>query len=76
MMLDTMSEKKHKRGRPKGRQITVVVQARVSPKMHAALEKLAEQNRRTKNTEMIIALEKHLHEAGLWGEQAAGEEED
>jgi hypothetical protein len=74
-MLGTMSEKKPKRGRPKGRQTTVVVQARVSPEMHAALEKLAERNRRTKNTEMIIALEKHLQEAGLWGQQETGGEE-
>jgi predicted HicB family RNase H-like nuclease len=60
------SEKKPKRGRPPGRKESMVVQARVSPELHAALEKLAQQNRRTKNAELILALEKHLEEAGLW----------
>jgi hypothetical protein len=65
-MITAMSEKKSKRSRPKSRPPTIVVQARVSPEIHAALERLAGQNRRTKNAEMLLALEKHLREAGCW----------
>jgi hypothetical protein len=65
-MIAAMTDKKKKPGRPKGRKETIVVQARAEPLMHEALERLAQQNRRTKNTEMLIALENHLRAAGLW----------
>jgi hypothetical protein len=61
-----MASKKPKRGRPPGRQTTVVIQARVSPALGDALDQLAAQTRRSKNTEMVLALEEHLKKAGLW----------
>lgn len=68
-MIASMAEpKKPKRGkgRPKGRRPTVVLQARVSPEMSEAFERLLQQTRRPKNTELIIALENHLKAAGFW----------
>jgi hypothetical protein len=57
---------KRRQGRPQGRKETMPVQARVDPKLHEALETLSERNRRSMSAELIIALEKHLAEAGLW----------
>jgi hypothetical protein len=68
-MLGIMAAKKPTRGRPRGRKPTVVVQARCSPQVHAALEALAERNKRTKNAELLIALEKHLRDAGVLSEE-------
>jgi hypothetical protein len=66
MMSVTMA-KKRKPGRPKtSPDDLVVVQARVTPAMHAALEEAAALGRRTKNSELIIALEKHLESLNLW----------
>lgn len=64
-----MAERKKPRkpGRPAtGRKQTVTIQARVSPELHAALETMCATTRRTKNVEMVIALEAHLAAAGVW----------
>jgi len=65
-MLDVMPKKTPGRGRPKGGKPTESIQARVSLELHAALEKLTAQTRRTKNVELVLALEEHLRRAGLW----------
>ena len=54
------------RGRPPGRKEALVIQARVSRALFDALEALATQTRRTKNAELVLALESHLQAAGLW----------
>lgn len=65
-MIACMPKPNKKRGRPQGRQETEVVQARVSPQLYAALDQLSAQTRRTKNAELVLALEAHLKAAGLW----------
>lgn len=58
--------KKKKPGRPKGRIPSVSIQARVPPALHHALEQLAAKTRRTRNAELVLALEAHLAAAGMW----------
>lgn len=67
-MLTTMprNTKPSGRGRPKGAKPTESIQARVDPALYEALEKLSKRTRRTKNAELILALEEHLRQAGLW----------
>lgn len=63
----TMSERKRKPGRPRtSPPDLIVIQAKVTPALHAALERAASRLRRTKNAEMVIALENHLKALGLW----------
>lgn len=67
MLTLTMSERKRKPGRPKSAPPDlIVIQARVSPDLHAALEAAAASGRRTKNAELVLALEEHLKALGLW----------
>lgn len=65
-MLVMAPERKKKPGRPKGRVPSVSIQARVSPELHRALEQLAAKTRRTRNAELVLALEAHLAASGLW----------
>ncbi len=66
-MIETMARKKSAgRGRPKGVKPTEAIQARVSPALYAALEALVAETRRTKNVELVLALEEHLRRAGKW----------
>lgn len=60
-------------GRPPGRKATVAMQARVSPDIYAALEKLVAKTRRSRNMELVIALEQHLASHGLWPPEPAKE---
>ena len=61
-MVATMAPNTNKpgKGRPMGRRPSTSIQARVPPAIADQLAKLAERNRRTRNQELIIALEKHL----------------
>lgn len=66
-MSATMTEKrKNSRGRPKGRAPTVAVQARISPELHEAFERMRQQTRRSVTVEIVVALEAHLAAAGFW----------
>lgn len=38
----------------------------IEPALKDAIDRLSDQNRRPLTTEVVIALEKHLKEAGLW----------
>lgn len=58
------------RGRPRGRKETEPIQARVSPELYEALQVLTARTRRTKNVELVLALEKHLAGYGLWPQPA------
>jgi hypothetical protein len=72
-----MNQKRPKKkgvGRPPGRKPTVAIQARVSPELGAALDALTEQTRRTKNVELVLALESHLKAAGLWPPESEEDE--
>lgn len=53
-------EKKPKRGRPKGAEETKALQMRVTISLYEALSKLAKKHRRTRNKELMVALESHL----------------
>lgn len=64
-MLAMTQEPKRGRGRPPGRQ-GVSLHVRISAEMKAALDALSDRNRRPLTTEVEIALEAHLKEAGLW----------
>ena len=55
-----------RRGRPAGRKEAQVIQARVGQELFDALAALCSQTRRSKNTELVLALESHLKTAGLW----------
>ncbi len=72
-MIETMARNKKTtgRGRPKGIKPTETIQARVSPELYAALDKLIATTRRSKNTELVLALEEHLRAAGLWPPSAS-----
>jgi hypothetical protein len=62
-----MAEKpKGKRGRPAGRREAVPIQLRIPPELFEALKQLIGGTRRSKNAEMMLALEKHLADHGLW----------
>lgn len=63
---------KKKPGRPPGRRPTIALQARIPEEMHQALGRLAEHTRRTRNTELVIALEKHLKAEGFWPPEPPG----
>ncbi len=52
-------------GRPAGR-TKVPLPLRIDPRLKAALETLAEMNRRKVTTEVELALEDRLRAAGLW----------
>jgi precorrin-6B methylase 2 len=72
-MIATMSKKKGP-GRPKTRPAGyVVVQARVPPELNAALESAAALGRRTKNAELIIALEERMQRLKLWAPTSPAE---
>lgn len=45
---------------------TESIQARVEPALYKALEELAKRTRRTKNAELVLALEEHLRRNQLW----------
>lgn len=68
-MLSAVAEKPKKpgkRGRPPGRKETFVIQARVEWPLYEALEKLSAETRRTKNAELVLALEQYLQGLGKW----------
>lgn len=65
-MLLMADKKPSKRGRPRIRAATVVIQVRVTPEMGRALSELARQSRRSRNTELVIALEDRLKANNLW----------
>jgi TraY domain len=67
-MLDTMAKKK-----PRGRGRKAYAAFRLDANLIEQLEALALRNRRTKTMELVIALEKHLEENGLWPPQQEGE---
>lgn len=65
-MVATMaSDKNKKKGRPKGSKPAKAFQIRAPLDLYQALERAAERNRRTKNQEMLVALEKYLREQGI-----------
>jgi hypothetical protein len=65
-MLDMANKPKSGgRGRPPGRKATYVIQARVPQPIWDALGALVRKTRRTKNVELVLALERHLADAGL-----------
>ena len=51
-------------GRPRGRKKTLVIQARVDQALHDVLAALALENHRSKNAELVVALEAHAKAAG------------
>lgn len=59
-----MKPKKRKPGRPKGRTPTRAIQVRAPLEMADALARLAQKTKRTRNQELVIALEKHLRDQG------------
>lgn len=66
-MISTMADAKKKpRGRPRGRAVSKVIQATVEPALFDALDVLSHSTRRTKNAELVLAIEAHLKAAGLW----------
>ena len=73
-----MAERKkpaRKPGRPAtGREPHAPLQLWVSPELYAAFEEMLARTRRTKNVELIIALEAHLKAAGLWPPQRPASE--
>lgn len=62
---------KKPKGRPKGRRPAVAVQVRMPPDVSAAIESLAAKNHRTRNGEIMIAVEKHLRDEGVWPHKEA-----
>lgn len=54
------------RGRPQVRDESFVIQARVDRFLFEALEKLVARSRRSKNAELVIALENHAQLHGVW----------
>lgn len=61
---ETPPPKGTRRGRP--------LHVWLDPRMREALDALAARTRRLITTEVVMALEKHLAEAGLWPPPAAG----
>lgn len=61
-----MAKKTPKRGRPKGSEPRLPIQVRVPKKLFDALETLCERTRRTKNIELVLALEAWLAKENLW----------
>lgn len=58
---------KRKPGRPKsGPSVKAVLHIEVPPELKDAVERLAERNQRKITGEVIVALQKHLQDSGVW----------
>ena len=62
---------KKKPGRPR-REPTVPIQIKVAPAMAAALQQLADRNRRLRTLELVLILEEKLKDVGLWPPKEGG----
>lgn len=57
---------KKKPGRPKAEEARIAFQVRLPRPLNAAIEKLADRARRSKNVEIEIAIEEYCTRMGLW----------
>lgn len=65
-MVATMAPEKKpsRKGRPKGRLPTKAIQVRAPLDLADALDALAKDSHRTRNQELILAIENHLRQSG------------
>jgi predicted DNA-binding protein len=62
---------KRKRGRPRSFEARRTIQVRVSAELEAQLAALSQHTQRSRNTELRIALERHLEAEGFRTAQAS-----